>query len=175
MTTWLSPHTGRLLGAHQWQGQTNDCAPYAIAILLRGLLNLPVTGDQMAEAMNRPRWIGPIPLVRRIPNWATFPWGVVDVLRQHGVPAAWRWWATEDLLRQTLHRGGIPMPIFGQWRPLWAHIALLVGYDPQRGWGVVDAGHPRAEVLWTPAEQFRRWWRALGRLAVLVYPRLAGP
>ncbi len=175
MSPWMSPHTGRLLAAHQWQGQTNDCAPYAAAILLRGLLGLNISGAQLAAEMNRVRWVGPFPLVRRIPNWATFPWGVVDVLRRYGVPARWRLGARPEHLRQSLQRGHVPMPIFGQWRPLWAHIALLVGYDAQRGWGFVDAGHPRAEVLWTPDARFRTWWRAYGRLLVTAMPQGAIP
>lgn len=169
MNALQSPHLPRLLTAHRHQGESNDCAPFTVSMVVGALLQRPVQGEALARRLNRPRWRGLLPVVRRIPNGATFPWGVVDALREEGLPARWYILATETLLRQTLARGGLPLPIFGAWWPrLWAHVAVLAAWDPVRGWGFVDPAHPRAEVVWRSADAFRRLWGAFGRLLVVV-------
>ena len=166
----VSPHLPALLAAHQWQGSSNHCGPFAAAIVLGALTPHRVAGQALARELNRPRWVGPLPFVRRIPNWATFPWGVVDALRQFGLRAHWRWGASPHQLREGLQRGWLLLPIFGQWRPLWAHIAVLAAFHPQRGWGFVDSSFPHARLLWREAGTFARQWRNLGRLLVWVEP-----
>ncbi len=165
-----SPHLRSLLLAHQWQGKSNHCGPFAAAIVLNALMKTRVTGHDLARELNRPRWIGPLPLIRRIPNWATFPWGVVDALRQHGLRAEWRWATPPHLLHEGLQRGWVLLPIFGQWRPLWAHLAVLAAFHPELGWGFVDSAHPHPNLVWRDAETFLRQWRNYGRMLVLAYP-----
>ena len=62
---------------HQFQGQSNDCAPHTVAIVVNALKGQEMLkGDEVAKEMNKPSLrFGLLPLIRRIPNSATFPWG----------------------------------------------------------------------------------------------------
>jgi hypothetical protein len=155
-----------LLQFHQYQGATNDCGPFTVAMVVNALTGAEVRGADVARAMNRPRLRGGIPVVRRIPGWATFPWGLADELERHHIPARWRFGATETHLRAALAEGRCALPIFGELRPLWAHVRLVAEYDPERGWGFVDAAHPQPEVVWDNPIRFAGWWRNYGNLLV---------
>jgi len=126
--------------------------------------------DVLAQAMARPRpraVLGVLPLVRRIPGWATFPWGVVDMARLAGLHARWRPLAGTDRLLASLARGEVPLVVVGGWRPRpWAHYAVLAAWDAERGWGFADSLSPSAEIVWRPDDAFRRQWRAFGQLLV---------
>ncbi len=167
--TLQSPHLEALLAAHQPQGQSNDCGPYTAAMVLRAVLGIPIPGEELARRMNRPRRRGAAFVVRRVPNWATFPWGVADILREHGLPARWRLLASEEELRRALPTGDILLPIIGEWRPRpWAHISALVAWDERRGWGFADPQLPLPHLKWRSEETFSRQWRAYFRLLVSV-------
>ncbi len=171
MNSVRSEHTPRLLLAHRHQGASNDCAPFTVAMVVQALTGQALDARALARRLDRPRWRGVWPLVRRVPGWATFPWGVTDALRVHGVRAAWRPLARETHLHRALAHGVLPLPIFGGWRPRpWAHIAVLVAWEAGRGWGFVDPATPEAVLHWWPAAAFRRAWRAWGRLLVLAFP-----
>ncbi len=164
-----SPHLEALLAAHQHQGQSNDCGPYTAAIVLRALQGIEVSGTDLAHRMNHPRRRGALLVVRRVPHWATFPWGVADILREHGLPARWHLQASEEDLRRALPTREVLLPILGEWRPRpWAHISALVAWDAARGWGFVDPAMSRPVLRWRPAEEFSRQWRAYLRLVVRV-------
>lgn len=168
-----------LLGAHQPQGDSNDCGPFAVAMALGALLGpgRAATPDALARAMDRPRWgglLGILPLVRRIPRSATFPWGLADAAREAGLVARWRPLAGTDHLLAALVRGEAPLVYVGGWRPRpWGHVAVLAAWDPERGWGFADSLSPRAEIVWRPDAVFRRQWRALGRQLVVLRPATA--
>lgn len=150
---------------HVDQGDTDDCGPHVVAMAVNfwhGDSILVV--EDVAREMNRPRLRrGLLPLVvRRIPNWATFPWGIVDMLGRHGVPARWRTGAGEADLGRALREDRLALPVFGEplrrrgWRWTgWAHIAIISGWDPQKDtyWfvdssqGTVPFGRPADEVL----------------------------
>ena len=83
-TQIISPHIDAILAALQHQGDSNDCGPYTTATILNALLDLNLDGSQLAQQMDKPVWRGPLIVIRRVPNWATFPWGIVDVMREHG-------------------------------------------------------------------------------------------
>lgn len=170
MTTILSRHTQDLLNAHQCQGQTNNCGPFSATIVLNAVRKKNFKGMELAEIMNTPRLRGVMPVVRRIPGWATFPWGVADILIQNGLRAGWRVNATLDDLRQALLLGKIPMPIYGEWKPLWAHIATLTAYDEEKGWGFVDSAQPDSKIYWHSRDDFEPKWNAFGNLVVIVDP-----
>jgi hypothetical protein len=127
-------------------------------------------GAQLAQAMNRPRlrWWGPIPIpiIRRIPNWATFPWGVADVLQANGIACRWRFGAAPADLQRALAEGRVAMPIIGEWQPLWAHIKPLAAYHPEHGLGFVDPAHPKPELLWHNETAFLKLWKNYWNLLV---------
>jgi len=163
----LSPHAPALLAAHACQGESNDCGPFALSMALAALRpDRAVPPEHMVRVMARPRpraILGLLPLVRRIPGWATFPWGVADAARQAGLRARWRVFGTTDALVAALARGEVPIAFLGGWRPRpWGHIAALVAWDGVRGWGFADSLSPEATITWRPDDAFRRRWRALG-------------
>ena len=149
---------------HQYQGPTNDCAPFTVAIAVNALTGAHLNGADVVRAMDRPRLRGVLPVVRRIPRWATFPWGIVDELERNHVRARWRFGADEADLLRALAEDRLALPIFGAWRPLWAHVRILVAQDEVRGWGFVDAGQPGPDVLWEASARFARLWRNYGNL-----------
>ncbi|RMF46515.1 MAG: hypothetical protein D6755_06525 [Anaerolineae bacterium] len=165
----VSPYLQPLRKAHVYQGESNDCGPYSVTIVVNALRAMGINPREMAQRMNRPRLRGGILVVRRIPNWATFPWGVADALKECGLPARWRPLADESTLARRLGNGEILLPIIGEWRPKpWAHIAPLVAWDEQKGWGFVDPLMPTSEVYWRPAGRFTRQWRAYFRTLVYI-------
>ena len=160
---------------HQYQALTNDCAPFTTAIVANTLTGKNLQGLELAEEMNRPRLApGPIPypVIRRIPNWATFPWGIADELRRQGVAARWRFGAQEADLRGALEENRVAMPIIGElmrWRDgrlrLWAHVKPLFAFDPAQGWAFVDPASARP-VTWQGPAEFADLWRSYGHLLV---------
>jgi hypothetical protein len=166
--SFLSPHQPAILAALQYQGFSNDCGPYTTATVLNGIKGLQIDPAALAEEMNRPRWHGPIPLIRRIPRWATFPWGIVDELRSHGLNAGWRLFAREEHLLEGLDQGRVLMPVIGSWRPLWAHVMTLVVWDAERGWGFANTQRSDHSIDWFEHKRFIKQWRAMGRLLIEV-------
>jgi hypothetical protein len=167
----LSPHTPALLAAHRFQGDTNDCGPYAATTALNALLGLHLEPAQVAEALNRPRWRGARLTVRRVPGAATFPWGLVDLFSAFGVAARWRFGAAAEPLPGRIAAGDLLMPIIGGWRPWppWAHFLILAAYDPAvAGWGFIDPMVPSAELHWRTDANFRARWRNFGQVLVEV-------
>jgi hypothetical protein len=162
-----SPHTERILANLQYQGSSNDCGPYSAATVICALRDESVDGDTLAKQMNKPRRRKVLPVVRRVPNWATFPWGVADVLREYGLDA--RWWLRTPIeyLRPALANGHVLILIIGEWRPKpWAHFMTLVAWGAERGWGFANTQFEDAEIFWVPDDLFRRRWRNYGRVLV---------
>jgi hypothetical protein len=154
---------------HQPQGQTNDCAPFTVAIVINALTGENLSGARLAQEMNRvrlsPRGL-PFPVIRRIPNWATFPWGIADELGRHGLRARWRLGASENDLLTALRENRVALPIVGSLAPLWAHVKILVAHEAARGWGFVDPAQPRAEVIWDSPQRFALLWGNWGHLLI---------
>lgn len=154
---------------HQSQGRSNDCAPFTVAIAVNALTGSQIDGAILAEVMNQPRrWLGPlpIPVIRRIPNWATFPWGIADQLQRYAIAARWRFGASEGDLIAALEQNRIAMPIVGSLWPAWAHVKILAAHDPELGWGFVDPARPDGSLTWEGARQFEKLWANYGHLLV---------
>lgn len=166
LSTYHSPHQKAILKTLQYQGFSNHCAPYTIASVVNALRQVRLEGANLAEEMNHPVWRGLIPVVRRIPNSATFPWGIADMLRTYGLKARWRLFAKPESMIEGLPQGKIYMPIIGSWKPVWAHVITLVAWDPQLGWGLANTQHPEAFIEWVEDAKFRSMWRKMGNLLV---------
>ena len=162
----FSPHSPAVLQALQYQGQSNDCGPYTTATILNALRGANLNGIELAQHMNQVSWRRLFPVIRRIPNWATFPWGIADVLLEYGLKASWKPLASEEHLRQALEKGHVVMPIIGSWRPLWAHVMTLLAWDQQDGWGFANTQFDDHRMFWMSPEEFSKKWKALGRLLV---------
>ena len=169
-TRLQSPHELTLLKALYFQGQSNDCGPYTTATALKALRGINLDPAELAARMSRPVWRGPLFVVRRVPNWATFPWGIVDVLREYGVKAHWRLFSSPEQLWQGLEQGRVLMPVIGSWRPVWAHVMSLVPWDPQLGWGFANTQYAHHHIHWLDDDTLQRRWRAMARILVWAEP-----
>ena len=161
-----SPHIDMLLASHQFQGGSNDCGPYSIAIICNALKGTTLDGHKLGQEMNGFGWSGIRPIIRRIPNWATTPGGVVVTLREFGLKARLRLFSTPENLLENLRRGRISMPIIGEWKPLWAHYMSLTAYHPKTGWGFTNSAHSKGELYWLNHADFEKQWNWSLRMVI---------
>ena len=166
-----STHLDAVLSRHRHQRGANDCGPFSAAMVIGALGDSVVDHVDLAREMDRPRGSGPwglIPLIRRVPDNATFPWGMADILRSHGLDAHSRMGMHADELAGLLDEGNLIIPIVGswRWRP-WAHYIVLLARNPAHGWGFADPDRRSATLLWWDDAQFRRRWRAFANTAVV--------
>jgi hypothetical protein len=136
--------------------------------VLNGVRGLDIIAAELARQMDRPVWRGPRFVVRRIPNWATFPWGMVDVFRSFGMRSSWRPLVSYEYLRENLPRGRVLMPIIHSWKPLWSHVMTLLAWDEKKGWGFANTQYAHHNLNWVSDATFRKQWGALGRLLIEV-------
>jgi len=168
MAKTISPLAEHVLAEHQHQGRSNDCGPFSAAMVINAFSLHRINPVELARNMDQLRWNGILPVIRRIPNWATFPWGLVDVLRMAGFKAKWRPFGSTDGLIRILEEGRIPLIIVGGWRPLWGHVMVLLAHDPDQGWGFANPATFEKEIFWVPDPIFQRQWRAFGKLYISV-------
>lgn len=170
-----SSHAAPILEKLQFQGQRNDCGPFTTATVINALTGGLVKAAELADIMNKPAWRGPMYVVRRVPNWATFPWGMADVFRQYGLKASWRLFARTGFLLERLDQGDIVMPVIGEWKPIWAHVMTLLAHDPDRGWGFANTQYDNHDMFWLNDQTFNRQWKNMGHLLVRVIPAESQP
>ncbi|HUT15986.1 MAG TPA: C39 family peptidase [Anaerolineae bacterium] len=176
---------------HQYQGRnTNDCAAFSAAIVCNALLDSRhFDGYAIAREMEKPALVSrPVPhiTIRKIPKWATLPWGIAGYLRSKGIRARLRWLGTtEDLLRNiqedrpTIVIIGEPFVHDGLEYKGWGHAKVLYGFEPtgpqpERGFYFIDPGYPKTEshtehppgVFRQGEAEFMQQWRELLRLYV---------
>lgn len=166
----ISPFLQRVQAVHASQGRTNDCGPFSTAMVINAMTPLKVDPPALGREMEHIAWWGPLPILRRIPGWATFPWGVVDVLRRHGLKARWLPFCGSQRLVSALNRGEIPILFIGGWRPLWGHVLILQAYDPLLGWGFVDPARANADLHWLDPPLLIKEWRTFANSVVMVTP-----
>jgi hypothetical protein len=174
---------------HQHQGETNDCGPTCLAMAANARLNeARFVGATVAQEMNhwrlraRPR---PQLVAHRIPHWATFPWGIVQYLRDHGIAARWALGGTLERLQRNVQDDWITLVLIGE--PLrwqrgryagWGHFKIVFGYTPGEGLLFVDPAQVHLPdppknwqqngLSWQDEASFLRQWRQMGRLYIEV-------
>jgi hypothetical protein len=174
---------------HQHQGHTNDCGPTSLAIAANALLGEErFQGPTVAQEMNAPAFeVRPFPhfVVRRIQNWATFPWGIVHYLQQHDIPARWSPLGTVKTLHRNLLADRLTIVMLGEllhWEnrryAAWGHAKVLFGYTPGQGFLFVDPAYERRPdapdswehygLFWQEETEFLQQWRGLFRIYVEV-------
>jgi hypothetical protein len=167
--TLYSPYVDRLLSSLHYQGQHNDCGPFTTASVLRALRSIHIDPEILARDMDKPVWRGPKFVVRRVPRWATFPWGIVDVLKTYGLDATWRPFASRSYLKRELTSSKVLMPIIGSIIPPWAHVLSLVAWDELQGWGFANTQFDHHNISWLPDKDFGKYWHAMLNLLVVVH------
>ena len=172
---------------HCYQRKSSDCGPYTLSIVANALLDEErFEPDVVAQELNLPTVSGgpfPRPIIRRIPNWATFPWGITDYLRQHGFRSDWRIRGSMERLLGNLREQVATMVMIGE--PFrfnegkyigWAHVKALYGYESGVGLAFVDPGSPKNPddpweskgIFWQDEESFLREWKNLFRIMIEV-------
>jgi hypothetical protein len=120
---------------HQYQGDnTNDCAAFSIAIMGNAFLNRSqFEGFKVAREMEKVTLVtSPLPhlTLRKIPQWATLPWGVSGYLQSQHIPAKLNWFASVDHLLRNIREGRLTIVILGDLLKGWGHAKVVYGYEP---------------------------------------------
>ncbi|MCX8063441.1 MAG: C39 family peptidase [Anaerolineales bacterium] len=166
----VSPFAEHILQHLLYQGNRNDCAPFTAATLIHAFTDQRINPNELAQQMNHPIWRSGIPVIRRIPNWATFPWGIVDILRQYGLSARWQLFIPVQELTHHLASQILYLPIILSWRPLWAHVMTLIAYHSRYGFGFANTQSTRKEIDWLAKDRFLRLWNSAFHCTVIVAP-----
>ena len=164
----LSPYAPKVLLNLQCQGPTNNCGPYTTATIVNTFRQTRLDGGKLAEDMNNVAWRGILPVIRRLPNSATFPWGMVDVFLRHDLTASWSLFTSVEKLLTMLKAGSILMPVIGTWKPIYAHVMTLIAWDEEEGFGFANTQYPTKEIFWVPANTFVTQWKNMGNLLIRI-------
>jgi hypothetical protein len=169
---------------HQYQGDdTNDCAAFSIAIVGNAFLNRPqFDGFKVAREMEKLTLVtSPLPhlTLRKIPQWASLPWGVSGYLQSQHIPAKLNWFASVDHLLRNIRENRLSIVILGDLLKGWGHAKALYGYEgsgpkPQHGFYFVDPGYPKEYsrphqplgVFWQDENEFKQQWNSLFRILI---------
>jgi hypothetical protein len=157
---------------HAYQGDTNDCGAYCIAIVTDGLYDIPlVNAAALASELSKRG------LPDRVPGWVLFPWGVVAAFRRLGLHARWCIGVRLPRLFDNLRRNLTTIVILGE--PLrfvdrkwdgWSHYKILDAWEPESELGFVDpATSHRTGMTWQKVEEFRCQWTWMGRQIIEVW------
>jgi hypothetical protein len=165
-----SPFVSQLQANHLCQGTSNDCGPFCTAMILNTLKKGQYNGTDIGLELGKIVRRGIFPLVRRIPHWATFPWGVADYIHQTGPKTHWRIFDDEKRLWSSVQGSRFNIIIIGNWKPLWAHYMIVSNYDPQKGWGFINPATFDSNIFWMSPEEFRKKWSRMARMSIEVIP-----
>ena len=164
-----SPFLKNLSQNHQFQGQTNNCGPFCTAMVINTIHDSQLTGQQVAEKLNDPRqkpWYQPL---RRIPDSATFPWGITAYLADHGINAQWRMFVPIIQLADYLNQGKLIIILTASIPHFSAHYRILVSIETQM-LGFVDPAWSDGEIQYQPKEKFLTGWANSLHSIILIDP-----
>ncbi len=165
-----SPYLQKLLESHQYQGNRNDCGPCTVTTIINALSGYNIDSQFVSKEMNNPVWRKWKLIIRRIPNNATFPWGLVDIFRINGFFAQWQFFFPINRLLSDLQSGSILIPFLISWHPFWAHMMTLVAWDNIDGWGFINTQFPNKTIFWLKRDEFQKLWNHSGHLIVILTP-----
>ena len=154
--------------SHQYQGQTNNCGPYAIATILPLFGLEGISGGYVADHFNQLASISSGFFPGRIRDNATFPWGLVRVFKQYNINSQWRFFCNKDLLISRIPTNNLQIVLISDLFKMHAHYLILVAYDEHLGMGFIDPAFPNSAIHWITEKTFRKKWGQLGRNTILV-------
>lgn len=157
-----APLLSVVLMAHQYQADSNNCGPYCTATVIQTLRHQEISGSQVAMDMNAIDWLAFPPVVSRIKNWATFPWGIKHYLKRYNISSHWKLFQKPESLISSLSFGNLPIVLIGELKPVWAHYMILISTHPELGFGFCDPAHPYPEIKWKEAAIFLEQWKNYG-------------
>jgi hypothetical protein len=162
----VSPLKEAILQNHEYQGKTNDCGPFCLAMISRSVTSTGAHGKDIAAEFNKTQWKSIFPVVRRIRDWATFPWAISSYLTDLGFKSKWHPFSRYACLIDSIIAPCPPIVIIGSWRPLWAHYMILLESDPIKGLGFADPALPNPELHWFSEKLFIYRWNSMGRMSI---------
>jgi hypothetical protein len=169
---------------HQYQGEnTNDCAAFSVAIVGNAFLNENrFDGGTIAREMEKIVFVtSPLPhfTLRKIPKYATLPWGVSGYLQSKNIPAKLHWFGNVDDLLRNIQDNRLTIVIIGDLLRGWGHAKVLYGFEPagpqpEKGFYFVDPGYPKEwsrpqhpqGVFLQGEDEFKREWNNLFRIYI---------
>lgn len=166
----VSPFADRILANLLYQGATNHCGPYSATTVINTLKNLHLNPETIAQELNKPIVRFFVPIARRIPNSATFPWGMVDIFNQFGIKASWHCFTSFNHLLDDFQKGLILLPVIASLKPFWAHIMILIIVHPEKGVGFANTQIAYPVIDWITEKQFRQQWQLTFNCVVEVNP-----
>jgi len=165
---FATPLLSVVLMAHQFQADSNNCGPYCTATAIQTLRHKTISGAQVAMEMNAIDWHAFPPVISRINNWATFPWGITHYLKKNDISSRWKILQQPEALVTSLSSGNLPIVLIGGFKPAWAHYMILISTHPDLGFGFCDPAHPYPEINWKEVGQFLDQWKNYGRTFIEV-------
>jgi len=54
--------------------------------------------------------------------------------------------------------------------PLWAHYVILAAHLPQRGFGFIDPGNPKKDLVWLTDKKLLKFWKSYAYSKIVIYP-----
>jgi Peptidase_C39 like family len=160
----------QLIINHQFQGRTNNCGPCCAAITINTIKGTQLSGEKLADELNRPKFTSGFPFIRRIPNWATFPWGITSLFHDFGIAGKTTILSSDSVILASIIQGKIPIVVLGDYHPLWAHYIIIGAYSSQSGWGVIDPAINLQKIWWMPFDYFYEKWSKAGKILILSIP-----
>ena len=164
----ISSHLEKLQKYHQPQGQTNHCGPFAVATILPLFGIQGLSGEYLAAHFNRLGSSLKRIIPARIPNYATFPWGIVNVFKHYHINARWEIFCRRDTLLSRINTNNIQIVLVGELLKRRTHYLILTGFDDKLGMGFVDPAYPNPSIHWIPEKIFITQWSRLWRNCILI-------
>ena len=162
-----SIHTNRILLNHQYQYQSNNCGPLCAAMVINTIKGLRIDGFVIADAMNHQTNNNWLALIPRIPNSATFPWGIVSALAGYGITSNWRSFTPFASLTNLISKKYLIIVLTASYQPVSAHYRILVSIAPDY-LGFVDPAYPQENLQFQPVDSFiSSWHRAVDTIIMI--------
>lgn len=163
-----SRFTQKLVINKLFQGNTNNCGPFCAAMIINTFSDYKTSGEFIAESMNHPTWKVWRPSIKRIPDSATFPWGVVDLLSEYGINSSWSCFNSLDKLSMEVNNRPWIIVITAKIKPLSAHYRIVTAIREDTI-GFIDPAYSENIVTWQNKDDFVKGWNLIGR--IMIKPR----
>ena len=153
-----SVFTDTLVTNHLFQAQSNNCGPFCAAMVINMVKGSHIDGNDLAQSMNRPRFNLFYPIIRRIPDFATFPWGITDTLAENNILSTWKFFNYYSDLINLLPQKNILIVLTASYKPLSGHYRILTAIEEDRV-GFIDPAYPVNEIHFQPRASFLLDWQ----------------
>jgi len=163
-----SPFYSELINSYQYQGLTNDCGPFSISIILQALKVSKITGTDLSKDMKGLHWNGIYPNIYRLRNGATFPWGILKILRKYNLHCKYYVFTSEEKIIRYMKEKNIVILLVGKLFPLWAHYMIFGKYSALKGYGFIDPGNNKNKISWIIKDDLKNIWKTYAYSCIVI-------